>query len=316
LVAYKPFWFGTRLRLSNLPQNSNTMNQLNLPQQPVLEILENCCMRYEPCTVYILGHHNSNIIIEQISKTANWAVHHFYLLVITAKQIPATGSIMANSIHELSGKTITATVMLHKPTDLATKHPHQIHFFNQALRFGHRLCLDKDYPPYLVANTIPPLNREEDTAFWLKCQAVALFNIQAAKENPQQGVELCKIALLNTACTQIALGLIRVLLHYTPNEFGLKHLLQLCNYCTLSDPNCHSREGGNPLPAAFNPKTMADCYRFNCLCAPPSLLNHRLHLNAPEEDFIYLLTATQDFLNQATLHITQNLELATRNPQL
>lgn len=303
------------------------MNQLNLHQQPVLEILENCCMRYEPCTVYILGHHNSNIIIEQISKTANWAVHHFYLLVITAKQIPATGSIMANSIHELSGKTITATVMLHKPTDLATKHPHQIHFFNQALRFGHRLCLDKEDPPYLVANTIPPLNREEDTAFWLKCQAVALFNIQAAKENPQQGVELCKIALLNTACTQIALGLIRVLLHYTPNEFGLKHLLQLCNYCTLSDPNCHSRchsrEGGNgnPLPAAFNPKTMADRYRFNCLCAPPSLLNHRLHLNAPEEDFIYLLTATQDFLNQATNTITchsrcHSREGGNRNPQL
>ncbi len=288
------------------------MKPLNLPPQPVLEILENCCARFEPCTVFIIGHHNSNIFIEQISKTADWAVHHFYLLVITAKQIPTSGTSMANSIHELSGKSITATVMLHKPTDLATKHPHQIQFFNQALRFGHRLCLDKDYPPYLVANTIPPLNREEDTAFWLKCQAVALFNIQAAKESPQQGVELCKIALLNTACTQIALGLIRILMHYTPNEFGLKHLLQLCQYAYQNNESSHLK----PLPSAFNPKTLNDKYRFNCLCAPPSMLNHKLHLNAPEEDFIYLLTATQDFLNQATLHITQNLELATRNPQL
>lgn len=285
------------------------MKPLNLPPQPVLEILENCCARFEPCTVFIIGHHKSNIIIEQISKTADWAVHHFYLLVITAKQIPISGTSMANSIHELSGKTITATVMLHKPTDLATKQPHQIHFFNQALRFGHRLCLDKHNPPYLVANTIPPLNREEDTAFWLKCQAVALFNIQAAKESPQQGVALCKIALLNTACTQVALGLIRVLMHYTPNEFSLKHLLQLCQYAYQNNESSHLK----PLPSAFNPKTLNDKYRFNCLCAPPSMLNHRLHLDAPEEDFIYLLTATQDFLNQATLHITQSLELETRN---
>ncbi|TBX68724.1 hypothetical protein EZL74_07980 [Flavobacterium silvisoli] len=282
------------------------MKELNLPQQPVLEILENACSRYEQCTVYILGHHNSNIIIEQISKTANWAVHHFYLLVITAKQIPATGTVMANSIHELSGKTITATVMLHKPTDLATQQPHQIRFFNQALRFGYRLCLDKENPPYLVANTVPPLNREEDTAFWLKCEAVALFNIQAAKENPQQGVELCKIALLNTACTQIALGLIRVLMHYTPNEFGLKYLLQLCQYTYHNN----ERQNENPLPSAFNPKTMTDKYRLNSLCAPPSMLNHKLHLNAPEEDFMYLLTATQDFLNQATNRINSFSEKA------
>ncbi len=284
-VAYSLFRFPTALSVSNLRQNSKIMKQLKLPQQPVLQILENCVSRFEPCTVYIFGHRNTTIIMEQISKTNDWAVHHFDLLVITSRPLPISGTAMANSIHELSGKTITATVLLHKPTELATKNPNQLHFFDGVLRYGYRLCLDKDAVPYIGHNSLLQQDRVEDKAFWLKCEAVALFSIQAAKEGPQQEVELCKIALLNTACVQIALGLIRVLMGYTPNEFGLKYLLQLCQHAL-----------SNPLPSAFNPQTMADKFRFNRLCAPPSMLNHWTKLNAPEEEFQCLLTATQQFL--------------------
>jgi hypothetical protein len=128
---------------------------------------------------------------------------------------------------------------------------------------------------------------------------VALFNIQAAKENPQQGVELCKIALLNTACTQIALGLIRALMHYTPNEFSLKYLLQLSEYA------CHSRLVFNNERnlLSLNPNL------FKKLCTPPSMLNHWSKLNTPEEDFQCILTATQDFLNQATNIINSHIRL-------
>jgi len=277
------------------------MQVTTFPQEPAQKLLQSITKRLASCTVFVLGYaHKATTLNNTNSIPHKQENHHFTLLVLATKTAPGLGSNIANTIAEQTQNTITATILLHKPTDLATKQPHQIHFFNQALRFGHRLCLDKHNPPYLVANTIPPLNQEEDTAFWLKCQAVALFNIQAAKENPQQGVALCKIALLNTACTQIALGLIRVLMHYTPNEFGLKYLLELCNYCTLSDPNCHSRlvidNERNPL--SLNTK------HLKMLCAPPSMLNHWSKLNTPEEDFQCILTATQDFLNQATNTIT------------
>lgn len=259
------------------------MKQLNLPPQPVLQILENCCSRYEPFSVYIFGHRTDTIALEPISNTANRVIHHFYLLVFTNRQLPAKASIMSDSIYELSGRTITATVLLHKPTDLATKNAGQLHFFDNVLRFGHRLCLDKDAVPYILYNN-PQQDREEDTAFWHKCVAVAQFNINAASESRHLEVELCKIALLNTACVQIALGLIRINMGYTPNEFGLKHLLSLCSHFT------------NLPEELFCRKTPKDISRRKMLCAPPSMLNHWTKLRAEEEDFLWLLDATQQFL--------------------
>lgn len=267
------------------------MQVTTFSQEPAQKLLQSITKRLAACTVFVLGYAQKATTLSHTNSIPHTQQsHHFTLLVLATKTAPGLGSNIANTIAEQTQNTITATILLHKPKDLATKQPHQIHFFNQALRFGHRLCLDKDYPPYLVANTIPPLNREEDTAFWLKCQAVALFNIQAAKENPQQGVALCKIVLLNTACTQIALGLIRALMHYTPNEFSLKHLLQLCQYAYHSRLVINNER--NPL--SLNTK------HFKMLCTPPSMLNHWSKLNTPEEDFQSILTATQDFLNQAT----------------
>lgn len=283
-----PYWlfrFGTAVRHSNLHQNSVIMKQLNLPPQPVLQVLENCCSRYEPLTVYIFGHRTDTVALEPISNTANWVIHHFYLVVFTNRQLPASGSVMANSIYELSGKTITATVLLHKPTDLATKNPQQLRFFDGVLRYGHRLCLDKEAVPYILHNNILPPDREEDMAFWLKCVAVAKFNINAASESPHLEVELCKIALLNTACVQIALGLIRGCIGYTPNEFGLKYLLQLCEQFTT-------------IPSdTFNQKTPKAIQRYKMLCTPPSMLNHWTKLSTDKADFGYLLDATQQFLD-------------------
>lgn len=277
------------------------MQVIVFPPEPALVVMQTINNRFAPCTIYVLGYNSiTTTVNDGLGNRNETANHHFTLLVFSAKATPGTATNIANTIAEQSGKTITATVLLHKVTDLATKQPNQQRFFDGVLRYGHRLCLDKTTPPYLHANTIPPQDREGDTAFWLKGIAVAQFNIQAAKESPQLEVELCKIALLNTACTQIALGLIRVCMSYTPNEFGLKYLLQLCQYA------CHNNERGNqnPLPSAFNPKTMRDKYRFNCLCAPPSMLNHKLHLNTSEEDFLFILDATQQFLDQASNHIT------------
>ncbi|MEO5777271.1 MAG: hypothetical protein ABIQ27_10210 [Flavobacterium sp.] len=79
---------------------------------------------------------------------------------------------------------------------------------------------------------MPARDVEADRTYWLKCVAVAQFNLQAATESEQLEVTLCKIALLNTAATQLAMGLLRVFLGYTPNEFGLKYLLQLCGHFT------------------------------------------------------------------------------------
>lgn len=184
---------------------------------------------------------------------------------------------------------------LHKVTDLATQQVSQQWFFDAVLRFGQRLSLDTTAVPYLLQHR-PTRDLEGDTTYWLKCVAVAQLNLQAAAESEQVEVELCKIALLHTACVQIALGLLRVFLGYTPNEFGLKHLLHLCGSFTA-------------LPAQlFYQQTPEAVKRYKMLCAPPTMLHHWTRLSAPEQDFMWLQDACEVFLKQANEIVLLELE--------
>ena len=186
-------------------------------------------------------------------------------------------------------------MLLHKGTDLATKQPGQQRFFYNVLRYGQRLCIDTNAPPYML-NTMPVRDIEADRTYWLKCVAVAQFTMKAAVESEQVAVTLCKIALLNTAATQIALGLVRVFLGYAPNEFGLKYLLLLCGHFTA-------------LPSQlFYQQTPEAIRRYKMLCAPPSMLNHWTRLNAAEQDFLWLLDACTVFLKLATELVTPELQ--------
>lgn len=249
------------------------MQRINFPQEAAKKVVNVITHHTSPCTALVWGYRKSST-----------GSDHFDLVVFCGKPISGIGATIANAVKEQSGGSITASVLVHRSTDLATKQPHQQRFFDNILRNSHRLCLDKNNPPYLLADTIPPRNEEVEEAYWLKCVAVAQFNIQSAAESQHLDVELCKIALLHTACVQIALGLIRQNLEYTPNEFGLNHLLNLCgNFTTLPSNLFHHQ-----TPDALR--------RYKMLCTPPSLLNHHTKLNAKESDFFFLLDACEQFL--------------------
>jgi hypothetical protein len=226
-----------------------------------------------PCSIYIFGCRNEPN-----------AVFHFDILVFANTKV--TGSHLMNEIKELSSKTITATVLVHNVQHLATKQKSQQHFFDQVLRKGQRLALDKTNVPY-IENHNPERDLESDTRYWHKCVAATLFNLQCAKDNPQADVELCKVALLNLSCIQIALGLIRLFMGYRPNEFGLKYILQLCGHFT-------------DLPEqVFAQSTENDKRLYKMLCAPAGLLLHWTVISASETDVAILQERTQTFLDRA-----------------
>jgi hypothetical protein len=238
-----------------------------------------------------------NIILNIIGKCNIYVFgsreYHFYILIFSDTSISA--SHLMNEVAERTNRTITATVLLHKPTHLKTKQLSQEYFFDQVLRNGQRLYLDKANIPYVLSHN-PERDLETDARFWNKCIAVAQFNIHAAKDSLQVDVELCKIALLNTACVQIAVGLIRVFLGYSPNEFGLKYLLQLCGHFTV-------------MPSQlFHQQTPEAIRRYKMLCAPTAMLNHWTRLNAADEDFLWLLDACRVFLKLANELATPELE--------
>lgn len=274
------------------------MEPIKLPQHETQNVVDHIVKAFSPCTIFAFGcRNNTNSVSSLLSAQPNIVIgsHHFDLLVFSNKAFQNGGSTIANTITESSNKTITASVLLHKVTDLATKQASQQCFFDTVLRYGQRLCLDTTAPPYLL-NNMPTRDIATDTAYWLKCVAVAQFHLQAAADSEHLDIALCKIALLNTAATQIALGLLRVFLGYTPNEFGLKYLLQLCGNFT-------------DLPSQlFHQQTPEAIRRYKMLCAPTSMLNHWTRLNAAEQDFLWLLDACTAFLQLATELVAPELQ--------
>ena len=274
------------------------MERIKLPQHETQFVVDHIVKAFSPCTIFVFGYRNNTNSVSSLLSTEPNIVnesHHFDLLVLSNKTLPNGGSTIANTIAESSNKTITASVLLHKVTDLATKQASQQWFFDTVFRYGQRLCLDTAAPPYLL-NNMPTRDIATDIVYWLKCVAVAQFNLHAAAESEHLDVTLCKIALLNTVATQIALGLLRVFLGYTPNEFGLRYLLQLCGHFTV-------------LPSQlFHQQTPEAIRRYKMLCAPTSMLNHWTRLNAAEEDFVWLLDACTAFLRLATELVAPELE--------
>jgi hypothetical protein len=87
-----------------------------------------------------------------------------------------------------------------------------------------------------------------------------------------------------------------VFLGYTPNEFGLKYLLELCGHFTV-------------LPSQlFQQQTTEAIRRYKMLCAPTSMLNHWTRLNAAEQDFHWLLDACTAFSQLATELVAPELQ--------
>lgn len=273
------------------------MESFTLPQQETELVLQVVQKIVSPCTVYVFGYRQEstmkrNFLANEMSVEVS--LHHYYLLVFSKELVPNGGTTISNDIAEATDHSITATVLLHKITDLATRQVGQQWFFDQVLRGGQRLCLDASAPPYLL-NAVTTKSTDADTAYWHKCVGVAQFNIQAAADSEQFDVELCRIALLHTAVNQIALGLIRVFLSYTPNNYSLSYLLQLCGYFTdLSSQ-------------VFQQDTSLQIKRYKMLCAPPSMLNHWTKLNADERDYVWILDACRLFLNEAKALVENEL---------
>ena len=274
------------------------MERITLPITETQMVVDVILKALAPCTIFALGYHHQSLsaisLLSSPSESKN-IIHHFDLLVFSRHHFPNGAFRLTNTIAEKSGKRVTASVLLHKVTDLTTQQLSQQWFFDQVLRNGQRLHLDTIAPPYLL-NSTPVRDVAGDRGYWLKCVGVAQFNLQAAGDSEQLEVTLCKIALLHTVAIQVALGLLRVFMGYTPNKFGLKYLLELCGHFTVLPSQLFCQ----PSPEAIR--------RYKMLCAPPTMLLHWSRLDTSESNFLWLLDPCQEFLRLATAIVTTELE--------
>lgn len=262
------------------------METFSFPKTPAEKAMQTITKTLAPCTVYLFGYRIQNTATTSIMLRLAGAppeMHHLDFLVFSDKATPNAAADIANMVFERSQGVVTVSLLLHKVTELKTKQVDMQWFFWSVLRDGHRLCLDTLAPPYSLSGYVPVRNAKAVREYWLKCEAVAGLYIESAAESLRLDVERVKISLLHQAVEQLALGLVRVFLGYTPNYFGLGFLLDLCGHFT-------------DLPTKLLYCGTEDRQRrFKLLCAPPSLLRHSLRLETNEGDFRSLLQSCREF---------------------
>lgn len=258
---------------------------------------------FSPCSAYVVTSYPAASSDNKLAGTETQKSLTCFIVVVFSETAPPDAARMASdAIPQQTNYTVSATFLLHRTRDLRTKNTCLQSFFYNVLRDGQRLCINTAYVPYLPFHNIPLRNPDEVSAYWYKCEAVASLYLEAAATG-RLDIELVKIALLHTAVEQICLGLIRILSGYTPNTHGLRFLLDLCGHFTPLPGECFPQHGE------------ANLRRFKRLCAPPSMLRHWVHLEAPEADFLILYENTREFLKQATGLAKSELQKMNNNQQ-
>lgn len=270
-----------------------------LPLNEIQLVQELITKKLNLCTVFVFGYRNnttaaSTILQSQIEVSS--ANHHFDIVIISENAYPNCANDIANIVAERSAKFISVSLLIHKAAVLASNQLNQQLFFDKVFRKGQRLCIDPSAPPYIKSNGILYRDINIDRDYWHKCNAVADYYLQSVSVSTNPAIALCNIANLHIAIEEIALGLIRVFMGYTPNEFSLKYLLLLCGHFTK-------------LPSEiFSNQSELEIKRYKMLCAPPSMLRYWYRLNAEEEDYLWILNACKNFYKQANTIVIQELE--------
>ena len=251
-----------------------------------------------PCTAYCIGSrtqfgNKSSTLLNEKDET-NAEHVHFDIVVFTKESLLEKARLAADDVKVISDRQLSVSILAHRLQHLQTVNACQQWFFYNVLRDGQRLCLDTKNVPYLPFNEIPQRNAEAAKTYWLKCEAVAGFHLNAANSD-HLDVELIKISLLHTVAEFVCLGLIRVLMGYTPANHTLRYLMELCTHFT-------------DLPQQLFPQNdEASVMRFKRLLAPPSMLRHWDRLEVPDEDFTILYDTCKAFLKQARTLATTKL---------
>lgn len=156
---------------------------------------------------------------------------HLYLLILVRETKENAANDIGDKIKTKTQGSMTATILVHKVTNLVKGGCDQQFFFWQIMQNAELLFQDTEKPPYLRSAEIPKRNLNS-TAQYVENRrnnATTLWNWVYNDDDPHSTLEV-KMAALHQVVEQICLTLIRVFMGYTPNHFALEHLFDLCEY--------------------------------------------------------------------------------------
>lgn len=186
----------------------------------------------ETSSLYCFGQKSSNtstdisILID--NQVLVESTHYYLFLIVKQFQNDVLGNV-ANKIKEQSSGRCTVTILMHTKKSLDQKAGDQQHFFYQILQRGTLLYQETTNPPYLPFEETPTRNLKSAKMYVMQRDKTKAFLMEAEALDGGGATKL-HVYLMHLVIEQTCLGLIRLFLGYTPNQFALQYLFELCEY--------------------------------------------------------------------------------------
>lgn len=226
---------------------------------------------------------------------AEFQTTHYYLFLIVKEyqaDIPGNLSYM---IKEHTNGRCTATVVMHSKKSLRQKEGDQQYFFHQIMERAQLLFKESTNPPYLPFNKVPSRHYPSAKIYLHQRIRTASF-LQEAECMDGGGATKIHLYLMRLVVEQTCLGLIRLFLGYTPHQYSLQFLFELCEYFT-------------PLTSEIFPReTDKDKEFLKIMSGSTTSLRHGYIDDVASHDYEVLSNRYNEFVDRSDKLIAKELE--------
>ncbi len=222
------------------------------------------------------------------------STHYYLFLIVKEYQADVPGN-LSYLIKEQTHGRFTATVVLHSKKSLRQKEGDQQYFFHQIMERAQLLYQESVNPPYLPFDKAPARNYHW-AKIYLQQRIRTVSFLQEAEGMDSGGATKIHVYLMRLVVEQTCLGLIRLFLGYTPHQYSLQFLFELCEYFT-------------PLTAELFPReTAKDKELIKILSGATTSLRHGAIDAVPTHDYEVLSNRYNELVERANQLIAKELE--------
>jgi hypothetical protein len=228
-----------------------------VPAGSILEVNELC---NETIISHIIRAYLKTAAIYCFDKREATMTHYFLLVLVEESKENAVHDLVDIIKSKTNGKC-TATLLIHKVSELQTSSEDQRYFFWNVLDKG--LCLYQNQQINLTVLEANPRRHYESAKAYLQCRNVIVNSMESWQENDQgAGYSPLTGVMLGQLIEQMCLGMIRLFMGYSPNHFSLAYLLEICDFF-------------DPLTGSFFPRqTKEDITLFRLLSSSYRVLRY------------------------------------------
>lgn len=220
--------------------------------------------------------------------------HYYLFLIVKEYQADVAGN-LSYLIKEQTHGRCSATVVLHSKKSLRQKEGDQQYFFYQIMNRAQLLFKESVKPPYLPFDKTPARNYYR-AKIYLNQRIRTTSFLQEAEGMDGGGATKIHVYLMHLVVEQTCFGLIRLFLGYTPHQYALQFLFELCEYFT-------------PLTAEIFPReTDKDKELLKILSRATTSLRHGSIDAVHTHDYEVLCNRYNEFVERADQLIAKELE--------